>query len=143
MAEMSTTVTLKGPIFERNLPQLRKATNAMVDQLAQMAEQRLDDVLQPRPKPGVYKTTRQAGGIKYASVGTYRSGVAATVVGNSAVISDGGVEYGPWLEGTSSRNKTTRFKGYHAFRKTKKWLQREANKKAEHFEKKMVKRLGG
>lgn len=24
--------------------------------------------------------------------------------------------YGPWLEGTGSRNETTRFKGYHAFR---------------------------
>lgn len=24
--------------------------------------------------------------------------------------------YGPWLEGTGSRNQTTRFKGYHGFR---------------------------
>lgn len=24
--------------------------------------------------------------------------------------------YGPWIEGTGSRNKTTRFKGYHTFR---------------------------
>jgi hypothetical protein len=24
--------------------------------------------------------------------------------------------YGPWLEGTGSRNETTRFKGYHGFR---------------------------
>jgi hypothetical protein len=24
--------------------------------------------------------------------------------------------YGPWLEGTGSRNDTTRFKGYHGFR---------------------------
>ena len=24
--------------------------------------------------------------------------------------------YGPWLEGTGSRNETTRFKGYHSFR---------------------------
>ncbi len=24
--------------------------------------------------------------------------------------------YGPWLEGTGSRNLTTRFKGYHSFR---------------------------
>lgn len=26
-------------------------------------------------------------------------------------------EYGPWLEGVSKRNASTRFKGYHAFRK--------------------------
>ncbi len=29
------------------------------------------------------------------------------------------VIYGPWLEGTSSRNQTTRFKGYNLFRKAK------------------------
>src|SRR5688500_15489716 len=29
----------------------------------------------------------------------------------------GGPVYGPWLEGIGSRNNTTRFKGYHAFRK--------------------------
>ncbi len=29
------------------------------------------------------------------------------------------VIYGPWLEGTGSRNKTTRFKGYATFRKVR------------------------
>lgn len=33
-------------------------------------------------------------------------------------ITDQGVIYGPWLEGTGSRNKTTRFKGYATFRRT-------------------------
>lgn len=33
------------------------------------------------------------------------------------VVHDRGVIYGPWLEGTGSRNfPVTRFKGYHAFR---------------------------
>lgn len=31
---------------------------------------------------------------------------------------DQDVIYGPWLEGVGSRNKTTRFKGYAAFRKS-------------------------
>lgn len=31
-------------------------------------------------------------------------------------VSDGGVVYGPWLEGTGSRNRTTRFKGYRSLR---------------------------
>lgn len=30
---------------------------------------------------------------------------------------EAGPVYGPWLEGVGSRNATTRFKGYHAFRK--------------------------
>jgi len=33
-------------------------------------------------------------------------------------ITDQGVIYGPWLEGTGSRNRTTRFKGYATFRRT-------------------------
>lgn len=32
-------------------------------------------------------------------------------------INDSGVIYGPWLEGLSSRNQTTRFKGYATFRR--------------------------
>jgi hypothetical protein len=37
---------------------------------------------------------------------------------DEAVVHDSGVVYGPWLEGTSYRNMTTRFKGYFAFRTT-------------------------
>jgi hypothetical protein len=33
------------------------------------------------------------------------------------VVHDRGIAYGPWLEGTSSRNNTTRFKGYASFRR--------------------------
>lgn len=36
----------------------------------------------------------------------------------------GGPVYGPWLEGVGSRNETTRFKGYHAFRKAANALDR-------------------
>lgn len=31
-------------------------------------------------------------------------------------VNDGGVIYGPWLEGVSSRNESSRFKGYGTFR---------------------------
>jgi hypothetical protein len=36
----------------------------------------------------------------------------------------GGPVYGPWLEGVGSRNNTTRFKGYHAFRNAAQALER-------------------
>lgn len=36
------------------------------------------------------------------------------------------VVYGPWIEGTSSRNNTTRFRGYKVFRLTKNWLRKQA-----------------
>ncbi len=32
--------------------------------------------------------------------------------------------YGPWLEGTSTRNTSTRFRGYSMFRLTRTWLRR-------------------
>lgn len=41
------------------------------------------------------------------------------------VVTDGGVIYGPWLEGTSRRNQTTRFKGYGTFRKVQERLEKE------------------
>mgnify|MGYP001615884840 CR=1 FL=1 len=33
------------------------------------------------------------------------------------IVHDRGVVYGPWLEGVSSRNLSTKFKGYHSFRR--------------------------
>lgn len=41
-------------------------------------------------------------------------------------ITDNGVIYGNWLEGTSSRNRTTRFKGYATFRRTTQLIQSRA-----------------
>lgn len=41
-------------------------------------------------------------------------------------VNDQDVIYGPWLEGTGSRNRTTRFKGYSMFRRTTHLLRRKA-----------------
>lgn len=40
------------------------------------------------------------------------------------VATDSGIIYGHWLEGTGSRNRTTRFKGYFMWRKTYQSMQR-------------------
>lgn len=42
------------------------------------------------------------------------------------VVTDGGIVYGPWLEGTGSRNKETRFKGYRHWRTTTQSMNHEA-----------------
>jgi hypothetical protein len=39
-------------------------------------------------------------------------------------VTDSNVIYGGWLEGISSRNRTTRFKGYHHFRIAKQRMER-------------------
>lgn len=54
-----------------------------------------------------------------------------------------GVTWGPWLEGTSSRNRSTRFKGYHLFRRTRQELQRRAPDVGQRELDKVMPRLGG
>jgi hypothetical protein len=55
-----------------------------------------------------------------------------------------GVTWGPWLEGGTKRNKSTKFKGYHLFRDTRQQLedgvaQEIADKALEEY----VPRMGG
>lgn len=54
-----------------------------------------------------------------------------------------GVTWGPWLEGTSQRNSSTRFRGYHLFRKTKQELQRRAPDIGQQELDKIMPQLGG
>lgn len=58
-------------------------------------------------------------------------------------INDAGVIYGHWLEGTGSRNKTTRFKGYHAFRRAAQQLQSEVPRLVEYATRRLVAKLNG
>ena len=47
----------------------------------------------------------------------YETQIIQQTQGQFEVVHDRGIVYGPWLEGTSSRNSSTRFKGYASFRK--------------------------
>jgi hypothetical protein len=59
--------------------------------------------------------------------GYYQSRVVTDMsVGDTDLIHDSNVVYGPWLEGTGSRNRTTRFKGYHVFRIVTRGMQQRA-----------------
>ena len=73
--------------------------------------------------------------------GHYQSKVRVDVSQGDAVISDGGVIYGPWLEGTSSRNGRSRFKGYATFRKVLQDQQKKAVALAEKSLGKSLRRL--
>src|SRR5258708_5144784 len=44
--------------------------------------------------------------------------------GSGYAVPDQGVWYGPWLAGTGSRNRTTRFKGYQHWRRATQRLER-------------------
>jgi hypothetical protein len=58
--------------------------------------------------------------------GYYQSRISVERAGSGYRVNDGGVIYGPWLEGTGSRNATTSFKGYATFRRTKALVDRKA-----------------
>lgn len=58
-------------------------------------------------------------------------------------ISDSGSVKGGWLEGLSSRNQTTRFKGYRTFRMVKQSLQDDAAIIAQPIVAQMVRELNG
>lgn len=55
----------------------------------------------------------------------YESHVIHERAGEDQVIHDSGVIYGPWLDGSGSRNATTRFKGYPHWRRTVQYLEQE------------------
>ena len=56
----------------------------------------------------------------------YETQIIQQRLGMAEVIHDRGIVYGPWLEGTSSRNARSRFKGYASLRKAAGEVEREA-----------------
>lgn len=59
------------------------------------------------------------------ATGHYQSMIRTTVRTFNDILIDDPVIYGPWLEGTSKRNDSTRFKGYRLWRRTRLQVQRE------------------
>lgn len=58
--------------------------------------------------------------------GYYESQIQTDRRFNNSLVTDGGVIYGPWLDGSGSRNQTTRFKGYAHWRRATQRLQARA-----------------
>ena len=73
----------------------------------------------------------------------YETQVTIQRMATDVVVHDRGIVYGPWLEGTSSRNRTTRFKGYAAFRRAADELRRKADVIASAVATRYVSRLNG
>jgi len=122
--QASLKINVRGRVFRDGSTLTKKAVEGTVKELVSLGEERLNIVLMPRPAPGVYLSVAQAG--RNASKGNYRRNLHPQIRGLFGKIDDGGVVYGPWLEGISARNRTTRFKGYASFRKTGQWLQKQS-----------------
>jgi len=69
----------------------------------------------------------------FTSQGGRKSYTMPVVVDNPStetVVTTEQATYGPWLEGSGSRNMTTRFKGYHGFRQAAQALDQAAEQTA-------------
>lgn len=91
---------------------------------------------------GVNVIRTELGSVLKRPTGYYQSRIQTDRVGGDSVINDGGVIYGPWLEGVGSRNRTTRFKGYFTFRRMAQTIQRQAAGIAGRSLPKFVRRMG-
>lgn len=100
---METTVTVTGPLFDGTADQvLTAAIEAGSVELAQAGV----DAVHSRLRSVLRRPT-----------GRYESRVVADLsTPTNPRITDGGIVYGPWLEGTSGRNTRSRFRGYRTFR---------------------------
>lgn len=89
------------------------------------------DIASELAKGTVNKVHQRLGEVLKNPTGYYESHIQTERASDSSErVTDGGVIYGPWLEGVSSRNQTTRFKGYGTFRLVAQEIGSEAEAKA-------------
>jgi hypothetical protein len=129
---MAGEVTASGPLFNGRAASAASAychTTEMA--LAEEAAVRIRAYL-----PTQYKYLGHSGGNQQDNpvppdAGHYEASIHAEAVPEGARVTDDEVIYGPWLEGTSSRNEATRFPGYGAFRQISQQVDAEAKPQAE------------
>lgn len=130
--KVTVDADVKGPLADGTADQAlqewaRNTAKAIADEGADMLRQFPMD-----------KTGRARGGFQ-ANIHVLQNGPEARIP--APMIR--GVTWGPWLEGTSSRNESTRFKGYHLFRKTRQALQKLAPEIGQRELDKVMPLLGG
>ena len=108
MVAFGVTVRTSGPVFNG-------AAIRAVRDYQQAAEKAVAQEGAKRVRVRLKKVLRHP-------TGYYMGHVLAEKVGSLWEVNDDGIVYGPWLEGTGSRNRTTRFKGYATFRVVKSLL---------------------
>lgn len=110
--EFDARMIRRGPMFNGKTA---AAMHTYADQVGYKVATYAEDQIQQR-----------LGQVLQHPTGYYQSKVTVERAGSGYRVSDQGVVYGPWLEGVSSRNQSTRFKGYQTFRRTKALVDRKA-----------------
>ena len=127
----SAKVEFKGPFFEsgRRNAVMRKLERDTQDEIDRYALDLIDALL--------------VAVLKHPT-GYYQSRIRAHRSTTHTIIDDSRVVYGPWLEGTGSRNyHVTRFRGYHTFRRAGQILPEKAHAIARRNVSRAVRELGG
>lgn len=90
---------------------------------------------------GANAVHQHLGNVMRHPTGHYLSQVRAVQDGPGWSVTDDNVIYGPWLEGTGSRNSpVTRFPGYRAFRRATQLMNREAQRIADRIVDRWIRR---
>mgnify|MGYP005821522085 CR=1 FL=1 len=139
--KITTQWEMKGAIFDGRAPHLLKdVMSGAVKELIEDGESILGQKLRPA-SAGVYEGSLVGGTRVQTSTGNYRRNISTRITELNGLITDGGVVYGPWLEGISSRNMTTRFKGYMTFRKTSQELEKKSREVFNKYLRRFVDRV--
>jgi hypothetical protein len=133
----TSKIRVSGPLFDGQAGDaVREYLAAVTTEIAEIGRDwiRLEAGGGRMDKSGRGGTGAAAGGVTLSA----RDG-AQVIAGG---ISEG--EYAwPWLEGTSRRNTTTGFKGYHTFRRTRLRLRKQAAPYAQERLAAFLPRMGG
>ena len=113
--QIRVNATRNGPLADGRFA---RAAHDYADDVQYQVARHAEDLVQQR-----------LGRVLRHPTGYYQSRISVDRGRGGYVVSDGGVVYGPWLEGTGSRNSpVTRFPGYSTFRRTKALVDRDAGR---------------
>ncbi|TDC47641.1 hypothetical protein E1281_25920 [Actinomadura sp. KC345] len=128
MIGFDVDVERHGPIFDGR-------AQAAARQMARATEEELAEV-------AVNLVVSELGRVLQHPTGYYQSQIQTDRATGGTRVTDGGVVYGPWLEGVGSRNApVTRFRGYSTFRRIHTRVDRQAKHIAERVMPRYLRRM--
>lgn len=132
MADEWFDVRATGPLFDNRgakaIKATRQAEHAVTFKIAKASQRHI----------------RSIGASNFKQpTGFFSARVEIDRVADGHVVHANRVIYGPWLEGTSSRNRTTRFKGYQLFRRAAQDVEANLGRILNPEERSLVKAMNG
>lgn len=129
-SHINVNVDTHGPLWNGMADRaVRDWIDSTKREVADMGVRELDAIVMDKTGRGTGQYQRE---IRTRTTGRYND-----------ILIDDPVVYGPWLEGVSKRNESTRFKGYHLWRRTRQRLRRDFKDHAEERLHRYLEEMGG